>query len=130
MPALPISSSTRTSTSSPTATSTSTNTCDSSDNPQSHDSNVIAVGAGVGVSLGVCLIAAVAGLFAQRRMYRRRLVEHEHRLGAQAAFIAARLSPEPGSQEAAKLLPQELDSAKPAHTYELEDYQEGSGSRR
>ncbi|KAF9893599.1 hypothetical protein FE257_010911 [Aspergillus nanangensis] len=67
-----------------TTATTAPTTTDSHDDAQcDDDSPSTAVSAGLGVALAVCFVGALAGLYFQRRMYRRQLQEHKERLAAQ-----------------------------------------------
>lgn len=118
----------------PTASQTSAPSCPSStatSGGSSHSSgskSTVAIGAGVGVSLGVCFLASLAGLFAQRRMYQRRLDEKDQLLNSQLAVGYTRSgiaeANQAGHDNAALLQrlnagPRELEATKKTTTFEL-----------
>lgn len=118
----------------PTAPQTSATSCPSStatSGSSSHSSgskSTVAIGAGVGVSLGVCFLASLAGLFAQRWMYQRRLDEKEQLLNSQFAVgytLSDIAEAHQSGHDNAGLLqrlnagPRELEATKKTSTFEL-----------
>ena len=113
MPALSTSTSTYSSSTSPTtATAAPTNT---GGGEEGSDSQITSVGAGVGVSLGACLLGAIAGLVFQHYIHKRRLQGLQEEL----ALRMSAAEPMQYGQTSTVQPPLELENTQKPRLFEL-----------